>query len=144
MAALTPERSALDIRRTLELVLSAPGLIGQYILPDGSRRPAVFVVGRAQVPATYKPEGVELTLQDSPRLSELPCIGPAMIVNEWEGRLVAWDIRQNLYQHQNLLLRAFGSSISLEHTARTDITYETVTFRLRDQVQYKRLQRVNP
>ncbi len=139
MTNLTPERSALDVRRTLELVLSAPGLIGQYVLPDGSRRPAVFVVGRAQVPSTYKVQGVELILQDSPRVSERPCIGPVMLTHEWEGRLTAWDTKQNLFDHQRLLMRAFGSSISLEHTTRTDITYEQVTFRLRDDVQYTRL-----
>lgn len=141
MTALTPERSPLDIRRTLELVLSAPGLIGQYVLPDGSRRPAVFVVGRAQVPSTFKAEGVELILQDSPRITERPCIGPIMLTLEWEGRLTAWDVRQNLIEHQRLLMRAFGSSISLERTTRTDITFEQVTFRLRDDVQYTRLVR---
>jgi hypothetical protein len=73
------------------LLGASPNLIGSYTLPDGSTIPAVYVVGRQGVPPEFKVEGMEVAIQEFPRLNPRPGVGIFQQRKEWSMALVDYD-----------------------------------------------------
>ena len=73
------------------LLGASPNLIGSYTLPDGSTIPAVYVVGRQGVPPEFKAQGLEVAIQEFPRLNPRPGVGIFQQRKEWSMALVDYD-----------------------------------------------------
>ena len=77
------------------LLGASPNLIGSYTLPDGSTIPAIYVVGRQGVPPEFKAQGLEVAIQEFPRLSPRPGVGIFQQRKEWSMALVDYDTSSN-------------------------------------------------
>ena len=77
------------------LLGASPNLIGSYTLPDGSTIPAVYVVGRQGVPPEFKAQGLEVAIQEFPRLNPRPGVGIFQQRKEWSMALVDYDTSSN-------------------------------------------------
>jgi hypothetical protein len=73
------------------LLGASPNLIGSYTLPDSSTIPAVYVVGRQGVPPEFKAQGLEVAIQEFPRLNPRPGVGIFQQRKEWSMALVDYD-----------------------------------------------------
>jgi hypothetical protein len=73
------------------LLGASPNLIGSYTLPDGSTIPAIYVVGRQGVPPEFKAQGLEVAIQEFPRLNPRPGVGIFQQRKEWSMALVDYD-----------------------------------------------------
>jgi hypothetical protein len=57
----------VQLRETIVSLLSAsPNLIGFYGAANGTKIPAVYVVGRKSVPTEWQAEGLEVTMREFP------------------------------------------------------------------------------
>lgn len=114
----------LQLRDTLTTLLSAsPNLIGNYELPDGTTIPAVYVTGRQGVPSEWKVDGLEMTIQEFPRLNPLPGVGIFQQRKEWTIVLV--DYRppsKNLSLAAERISRRFPDA-RFSFQPETDIVY---------------------
>jgi len=77
------------------LLGASPNLIGSYTLPDGSTIPAIYVVGRQGVPPEFKAQGLEVAIQEFPRLNPRPGVGIFQQRKEWSMTLVDYDTSSN-------------------------------------------------
>ena len=77
------------------LLGASPNLIGSYTLPDGSTIPAIYVVGRQGVPPEFKAQGLEVAIQEFPRLNPRPGVGIFQQRKEWSMALVDYDTSSN-------------------------------------------------
>ena len=113
-----------QLRETIvELLTASPNLIGNYILPNGQAIPAVYVVGRQGVPPEWKAEGLEVVLQEFPRINPRPGVGTFQQRKEWTVMLVDY-----LPSSKDLLLAAERISrrfpdARFSFTPETDIVY---------------------
>jgi hypothetical protein len=73
------------------LLGASPNLIGSYTLPDGSTIPAIYVVGRQGVPPEFKAQGLEVAIQEFPRLNPRPGVGIFQQRKEWSMALVDYS-----------------------------------------------------
>jgi hypothetical protein len=77
------------------LLGASPNLIGSYTLPDGSTIPAIYVVGRQGVPPEFKAQGLEVAIQEFPRLNPRAGVGIFQQRKEWSMALVDYDTSSN-------------------------------------------------
>jgi len=77
------------------LLGASPNLIGSYTLPDDSTIPAIYVVGRQGVPPEFKAQGLEVAIQEFPRLNPRPGVGIFQQRKEWSMTLVDYDTSSN-------------------------------------------------
>lgn len=132
MTALTPDRRVNVLRMELEGLLSS--LIGTYTLPNGTTRPAVFVVGRQRVPADWKVSGAELTIQEVPEYENRDMVGDVMLVKIWPVRVINYSpfgAGSTLDEFQRRLLRTWPDCSPVYQPA-TDVSYEQLDVRIRD------------
>lgn len=88
-----------QLQQSIVALLSAsPNLIGSYTLPNGNKVPAVYVVGRQSVPREWKVEGLEVTIQEFPRLSPRPGVGTLQQRRGWTVVLVDYDTSSDNFQ----------------------------------------------
>ena len=81
-----------QLRASINALLGAsPNLIGLYTFPDGTQIPALYVVGRQGVPGEWKVKGLEVTIQEFPRLNPRPGVGTFQQRKEWTVVLVDYD-----------------------------------------------------
>jgi hypothetical protein len=86
----------LQLRGTLAALLSStPDLVGSYILPNGSKIPAIYVTGQQGVPREWKVSGLEVVIQEFPRLSPRPGVGTLQQRKQWAVTLVDYDTSSN-------------------------------------------------
>jgi hypothetical protein len=79
----------LQLREVVTSLLGAdPNLIGSYILPDNTTVPAIYVSGRQGVPSEWKVTGLEVTIDEFPRLSPRAGVGTFQQRKEWVVMLV--------------------------------------------------------
>lgn len=78
-----------DITGTL--LGASPNLIGSYVLPDNTEIPAVYVVGRNGVPSEWKVKGLEIAIQEFPRLNPRPGVGIFQQRKEWTVVMIDYD-----------------------------------------------------
>jgi len=81
-----------QLRDTVVTLLSAsPDLIGNYIFPNGTLVPAVYVAGRQGVPTEWKAIGLEVVIQEFSRLMPSPALGKFKRRQEWTVVMVNYD-----------------------------------------------------
>ena len=85
-----------QLRDTITALLSAsPNLVGSYIFPNGTLIPAIYVTGTQGVPTEWKVTGMEVTIQEFPRLNPRPGVGTFQQRKEWTLVLVDYDTSSN-------------------------------------------------
>lgn len=81
-----------ELRDIIGTLLGAsPNLIGSYVLPDNTEIPAVYVVGRNGVPSEWKVKGLEIAIQEFPRLNPRPGVGIFQQRKEWTVVMIDYD-----------------------------------------------------
>lgn len=81
-----------QFRDTIVTLLSAsPDLIGEYILPDATEIPAVYVVGQQGVPPEWKVTGLEVTMRQYPELLPRAGVGVVDVLQQWEVVLMQYN-----------------------------------------------------
>ena len=71
---------------------ASPNLIGLYVLPNGTKIPATYVVGQKGVPSEWKVEGLEVTMRQYPGQSPSTPLGGTVKVQQlWEVVLVQYN-----------------------------------------------------
>jgi ABC-type sugar transport system substrate-binding protein len=81
-----------QLRDTVTTLLAAsPNLVGVFTLPDASIIPAIYVVGRQGVPTEFKVSGLEVTIEEFPRLNPRAGVGTFQQRKEWTLVLVDYD-----------------------------------------------------
>lgn len=112
---------------------------GVYHLPDGSRVPAVFVVGPTMVPSNWRIEGIETTIEAVPEIVSPGSVGGVISYETWTVRFTNYGTREGTVMPVSLieicrrLARAFPRD-QVTYMARTEATYEAATARIRGAV----------
>jgi hypothetical protein len=106
-----------------DLLDGTPSLIGSYALPDGTKIPAVYVAGRQGVPGEWKVEGLEVVIQEFPRLNPRPGVGTLQQRKEWALTMIDY-----LPSSDKLLLAAerisrYFPDARLSFTPESDVVY---------------------
>ena len=105
------------------LLGASPNLIGSYTLPDGSTIPAIYVVGRQGVPPEFKAQGLEVAIQEFPRLNPRPGVGIFQQRKEWSMALVDYDTSSNkLNEAAQRISRRFPDA-RFSFMPETDVVY---------------------
>ena len=105
------------------LLGASPNLIGSYTLPNGSSIPAVYVVGRQGVPPEFKAQGLEVAIQEFPRLNPRPGVGIFQQRKEWSMALVDYDTSSNkLNEAAQRISRRFPDA-RFSFMPETDVVY---------------------
>jgi ribonucleotide monophosphatase NagD (HAD superfamily) len=88
--------NVIQLRNTINALLSlTPSLLGSYVLPNGTKIPAVYVVGQSSVPKEWKVEGLEVAIQEFPRINPRPGVGTFQQRKEWTVVLVDYNTASN-------------------------------------------------
>jgi hypothetical protein len=105
------------------LLGASPNLIGSYTLPDGSTIPAIYVVGRQGVPPEFKAQGLEVAIQEFPRLNPRPGVGIFQQRKEWSMALVDYSTSSNkLNEAAQRISRRFPDA-RFSFMPETDVVY---------------------
>jgi hypothetical protein len=105
------------------LLGASPNLIGSYTLPDGSTIPAIYVVGRQGVPPEFKVQGLEVAIQEFPRLNPRPGVGIFQQRKEWSMALVDYSTSSNkLNEAAQRISRRFPDA-RFSFMPETDVVY---------------------
>jgi hypothetical protein len=139
------------LRRTIEthildlydhssgLLRPASAWPGSYQLPDGSRVPAVYVVGPTMVPSNWTIQGIETTIEAVPEIESPGSVGGVISLETWTIRFTNYGTREGTAMPVTLqdicrrLARAFPRD-RVTYMARTEATYEAATARIRGAV----------
>ena len=123
-----------QLRDTLTTLLAAsPNLLGEYILPDDSTIPAVYVVGQQGVPSEWKATGLELTMRQFPELVPRTPLGGTVKVNQlWEVVLMQYTPASNtLALAMDRIVRRFPDATP-RYFPGNDVAYERCRFVIPD------------
>lgn len=113
-----------QLRSTITtLLLASPSLVGSYVLPNEQKIPAIYVTGRQGVPPEWKVEGLEVVLQEFPRLSPSPALGKFRRRQEWTLMLVDYDTSSNKLQAAAERLAGRFPDARFSFSPETDIAY---------------------
>jgi hypothetical protein len=122
-----------QLRETVVDLLSAsPNLIGNYILPDGSNIPAVYVVGQKSVPTEWKAVGLEVSIRQYPERLPEAGVGIVSVLQQWEAILVQYNPDgKEIEDAMDRMVRRFPDA-ALRFTPGDDIAYERCRFIIPD------------
>lgn len=122
-----------QLRASLTALLSTPpNLLGSYVLPDGSKIAAVYVVGQAAVPKEWKVEGLELTIRQYPQIDTRAGVGVANVLKQWEVVLVQYrPDGTEMAEAMERIVRRYPDA-SVRFVQGTDISYERCRFIIPD------------
>jgi len=117
-----------SVSQIRSLVDSAIGSkIGNYILPDGSTSPALWVRGQQQVPKDWTITGIECVIDEVPEMANQPTLSQAVFLStRWPIYLTSYDTAQTLAEVRLLLFQWFPDIADPVHIAQTDISFETL------------------
>jgi hypothetical protein len=115
-----------QLRETIVSLLSAsPNLIGSYVLPNGTKIPAVYVVGRNGVPTEWKVEGLEVAIREFPELLPSAGVGIVDVLQQWEVVLNLYTTNsKNLAEAMNRMVRRFPDA-RYQYLPGNDVAYES-------------------
>lgn len=105
---------------------------GYYSLPNGTRIPAVYVVGAYMVPSDWVVTGIECTISDMPEITSPGSVGAIVSFERWPIRFTNYGTRKGTRMPTTLLdisrrlARVFPRD-SVTPTPRTEATYEALT-----------------
>jgi hypothetical protein len=113
-----------QLRDTVITLLSAsPNLIGNYIFPNGTLVPAVYVAGRQGVPAEWKAIGLEVVIQEFSRLVPSPALGKFKRRQEWTVVMVNYDTTSSNLTTAAERMAARFPDARFSFSPETDIAY---------------------
>lgn len=107
--------------------------LGVYTLPGGGTLPAIYVVGRHQVPPDWRVSGIECILSNPPVLQDLGGVGMLVANRIWTLQFRCYDTTKDLENVQLLAYRAWPKARP-RHLPQTDNTFEQLTYELSDTV----------
>ena len=105
---------------------------GYYSLPNGTRIPAVYVVGAYMVPSDWVVTGIECTISDMPEITSPGSVGAIVSFERWPIRFTNYGTRKGTRMPTTLLdisrrlARVFPRD-RVTPTPRTEATYEALT-----------------
>lgn len=112
---------------------------GTYSLPDGSKIPAVYVVGPTMVPSNWNIEGIETTIEAVPEITSPGSVGCVISYEVWSVRFTNYGVQQGtkmpitMLDISRRLARAFPRD-RVTYMARTEATLEAATARIKGAV----------
>jgi hypothetical protein len=114
-----------QLRQTIVSLLSAtPDLIGSYTLQDGTKIPAIYVVGRNGVPTEWKVEGLEVTMREFPERLPRAGVGIVNVLQQWEVVLMQYKTSGNeMSLAMDRMTRRFPDA-TFRYLPGDDIAYE--------------------
>lgn len=112
----------LQLRDTVLQLLA--DLLGTYRLPNGTLKPALYVVGEHGVPKGWKVDGLEVIMRQFPRQSSRAMVGAVRLAKNWEIRLINYTPSSKVLEDAvNRMLRHFPDA-SANYQEYSDIAYE--------------------
>jgi hypothetical protein len=122
-----------QLRSTITTLLSAsPDLVGSYILPDGTKIPAIYVVGQQGVPPEFKATGLEVTMRQYPELLPAAGVGIVDVLQQWEVVLMQYNPDgKEIALAMDRMVRRFPDA-TLRFTPGNDVAYERCRFIIPD------------
>ena len=122
-----------QLRSTITTLLSAsPNLVGSYILPDGTKIPAIYVVGQQGVPPEFKAIGLEVTMRQYPELLPAAGVGIVDVLQQWEVVLMQYNPDgKEIAFAMDRMVRRFPDA-TLRFTPGNDVAYERCRFIIPD------------
>ena len=105
---------------------------GYYSLPNGTRIPAVYVVGVYMVPSDWVVTGIECTISDMPEITSPGSVGAVVSFERWPIRFTNYGTQKGTRMATTLLdisrrlARVFPRDRATP-TPRTEATYEALT-----------------
>jgi hypothetical protein len=114
-----------QLRDTIVSLLTAsPELIGTYSLPDGTKIPAIYVVGQKGVPSEWKVDGLEVTMRQYPELLPTAGVGIVDVLQQWEVVMVQYNPDgKQIAQAMDRMVRRFPDA-TFRYTPGDDVAYE--------------------
>ena len=108
---------------------------GYYTWPNGTRIPAVYVVGAAMVPSSWEITGIECTIEDVPEIRSPGSYNGVLSFETWNVRFTNYGNTQGTRRPTTLreisrrMARAFPRD-QVTYMARTEVTFEALTARI--------------
>jgi hypothetical protein len=124
----------LELRDAVtELLSAAPSLVGNYVLPNNTTIPAVYVVGQKSVPSEWKVTGLEVTMRQYPELLPAsPISGTVKVTQVWEVVLVQYNPDgKQIAEAMDRMVRRFPDATP-RYFPGDDIAYERCRFSIPD------------
>ncbi len=114
-----------QLRSSITTLLSAsPDLVGSYTLPDGTKIPAIYVVGRNSVPTEWRAEGLEVTMREFPEVLPKAGVGIVDILQQWEVIMMQYTTSsRNLALAMDRMARRFPDAV-FRYSPGNDVAYE--------------------
>ena len=125
-----------QLRDTITTLLAAsPNLIGEYVLPNSTRIPAIYVVGQQGVPSEWRVEGLEVTMRQFPDIRPGAPLGGTVKVNQlWEVILMEYTPSSNkMALAMDRMVRRFPDATP-RYFPGDDVAYERCRFVLPDMI----------
>lgn len=107
--------------------------LGTYTLPDGSTRPALYVVGPNQVRPDWRVSGIECVLINPPLIQHLGGLGTLKAHRVWTLQFRCYDTAKDLGGVQLIAYRAWPT-VTPRRQPQTETLYEQLTYELFDAV----------
>ena len=105
---------------------------GYYTLPDNTRIPAVFVVGKNMVPSNWNITGIECTIGDVPEIPQTSSVGCVISMETWQVRFTNYGAAEgttmpiSMLDIRRRIARAFPRDRAT-YMQRTEATFEALT-----------------
>lgn len=108
---------------------------GRYVMADGSKIPAVYVVGAQMVPSDWEIQGIETTIDEVPEIENPGSMCGVVSYERWTVRFTNYGYFQETRMAISLrdiarrLARAFPRD-PVSYSPRTEATFESLTARI--------------
>lgn len=111
----------LQLRQIITSLLSE--YIGSYILPDGTKKPALYVAGKNRAPGEWKVTGLEVVIEQYPRINPRAAVGMVLQRKEWTVVMTNYDTAsEDLVDAAHQLSRRFPDA-RMSFMPETDVVY---------------------
>lgn len=112
---------------------------GYYTLPDRSRIPAVYVTGASMVPPNWTITGIECVIEDVPEITSPGSYSGIVSIESWNVRFTNYGTKKGTSMPVSMLdiRRRLARTFPLDqvtYMARTEVTFEALTARIRGAV----------
>jgi hypothetical protein len=114
----------LQLREVITSLLgAAPNLIGSYTLPNNTTIPAIYVSGRQGVPSEWKVAGLEVTIEEFPRISPRAGVGTFQQRKEWVVMLINYTTNSSALGEAALRMSRRFPDARFSTVPESDVTY---------------------
>jgi hypothetical protein len=120
----------LQLRQVIASLLSQ--YIGSYVLPGGITKPALYVAGKNRVPAEWKATGLEVVIEQYPRINPRAAVGMVLQRKEWTITMTNYDTAsEDLVDAARQLSRRFPDA-RMSFMPESDVVYGQYRVIIRD------------